>query len=1224
MEEPGIENLINEFLAALPAKKRRMLETSLGARLLGREAEGMLRAIAREATARGDDRVAWAFKLNADLLAHCRERGVAAVFDSLDANTARQADPSLPNDAQAAFAELMRLDESETSDRASLERKIALCRILLPTIDRGASAEEWATICGILGNALSQQGRLAGDPRVLAEAVAACHRALEVYTKQDAPQAWGSIQKDMGNALMLQGQLTGDVGLLAEAVAATRCALEVYRRDETPRAWGILQGSLGNALAQQGRQTADPHLLADALDAFRRALEVFSGGETLRLWGETQINLGAALSIQSDLTGNPHLLAEAVAAYRSALRIFKKEDAPQDWALTQNNISNALLRQSKLTGDLDLRAEAVAAVRAALEVYSNDETPHDWARAQNSLGSALQEQGELMADPRLLGEAIVAFQSVLEVFSRDEAPQVWGWIQMNVGKTLAHQGNLTGDPRLFAEAIAANRRALEVFSKEEAPAEWGKTQNNLGNALLEHGALTDDPHLFAEAVAAYRRALAVYSKEETPLDWGRTQHNIGTALLIQAELTDDPLRLAEAAATYRGALEVYSKEETPRAWGMTQNNLGNALARHGELTDDPHLFTEAATAYRCALEVYSKEKTPRDWGQTQHNIGTALLIEAERAGHPHLLPEAITACRRALEVRVAEHTPIDYLNSARALAHALFHQEAGRAAIDAMEPLLSAGTALVLAEPSQQRQRVLLERLSGLGDDLAAANIALGDTPAAIVALGRGRAIVLNLTAAITGLDNRTELQKARSNWRATQGAADKAEERERVVESMIAEGHGDPINLSKARATAARARQAVHESYLRFRTLLREADLDQPEALEPVELSAAIPPGGALVMPVIPSRGDGCVLILTAGEHRPKMLPLPGLTRSWLSQQLNEWFRGYGQFHDSSAHKKGHVDGDDIDAWNRTIVAVLTDVGVRLMAPVDKVLRERPDLATGKAEVILMLPGRLSALPLHAAPVTAEGAIFLDHWIVRQVANPRMLLAAHKASARTNEKPSLLGITNPKGDLGVSVNPAAKLHWFPDGRYKDLVGPDATIGAVRESLPHHTHVCFYCHGGWDPRDPEQSGLELSDGIMKATAMRELELGVSRFAMLAACETALHDLTRIPDEFVSLPIALNEAGVPCIAASLWPVPVGPTRNMVEGVFRRQIQDALPPAAALRATQLDLRGPNWRFPLAQGVLGFGTPADTTAGAATSPLPQDVPDLYAWAGFACFGG
>ena len=155
----------------------------------------------------------------------------------------------------------------------------------------------------------------------------------------------------------------------------------------------------------------------------------------------------------------------------------------------------------------------------------------------------------------------------------------------------------------------------------------------------------------------------------------------------------------------------------------------------------------------------------------------------------------------------------------------------------------------------------------------------------------------------------------------------------------------------------------------------------------------------------------------------------------------------------------------------------------------------------------------------------------------------------------------------------------------------------------------------------------------MSDGVLTVMQLRDLQLGVSRFAMLAACETGLHDLRQIPDEFLSLPVALNEAGVPGVVASLWPVPAGPTHAMVQGVFRRHIAGGLSPAAALRETQLALRGEGWRFPIGDHVLGFGTPASADA-AIGGIVPADglapvdpqtpAPNLFSWAAFVCFGG
>jgi CHAT domain-containing protein len=61
----------------------------------------------------------------------------------------------------------------------------------------------------------------------------------------------------------------------------------------------------------------------------------------------------------------------------------------------------------------------------------------------------------------------------------------------------------------------------------------------------------------------------------------------------------------------------------------------------------------------------------------------------------------------------------------------------------------------------------------------------------------------------------------------------------------------------------------------------------------------------------------------------------------------------------------------------------------------------------------------------------------------------------------------------------------------------------------------------------------------------------------------------------VPDEFIGLPAALLEAGVPCVVASLWPVEASATQWLVERFFSAQLGSSSP-AAALRQAQIDMR------------------------------------------------
>ena len=311
----------------------------------------------------------------------------------------------------------------------------------------------------------------------------------------------------------------------------------------------------------------------------------------------------------------------------------------------------------------------------------------------------------------------------------------------------------------------------------------------------------------------------------------------------------------------------------------------------------------------------------------------------------------------------------------------------------------------------------------------------------------------------------------------------DKAEDRERTIPTATAHSKAEPVDMMTTRDTAIAARETVHAEYVRFRKLLREAGLDKPEPVSIAEAAEAIASGGALIMPVIPSRGDGYALILAAGVRRPEVLPLAGLTEAWLGAQLGIWFEGYTAFLGSVGEPR-EVWNIAVAAWNRTMASVLLEVGAKLIGPVDRCLRETMRLQTGTAEVILMLPGRLSALPLHAAPVNDDGGILLDHWVVRQVANTRVLLTTHLANQRDSKPATLLGITDPQDNIGILHNPAADPGWFPVGGCMDLIKADATVDVVKTLLPRHSHVCFYCHGDWDPQTPELSGLEMADGTL--------------------------------------------------------------------------------------------------------------------------------------------
>ncbi|MBM4430644.1 MAG: CHAT domain-containing protein [Chloroflexi bacterium] len=176
-------------------------------------------------------------------------------------------------------------------------------------------------------------------------------------------------------------------------------------------------------------------------------------------------------------------------------------------------------------------------------------------------------------------------------------------------------------------------------------------------------------------------------------------------------------------------------------------------------------------------------------------------------------------------------------------------------------------------------------------------------------------------------------------------------------------------------------------------------------------------------------------------------------------------------------------------------------------------------------------------------------------------------LIGCHKLSQLSRDT------TNPDGSLLFSPQEvAAVLSYFPPDQSKALRGQAATQQAVRQNLPQYPVLHFSTHGwaGW--QEPLKSGLLMAgDPPLTLGDILELRLERSRLAVLSACETGIPG-TKLPDEVISLPAGLMQAGVAGVAASLWSVNDLSTAMLMERFYRLWRADGLVPALALREAQ----------------------------------------------------
>ena len=138
----------------------------------------------------------------------------------------------------------------------------------------------------------------------------------------------------------------------------------------------------------------------------------------------------------------------------------------------------------------------------------------------------------------------------------------------------------------------------------------------------------------------------------------------------------------------------------------------------------------------------------------------------------------------------------------------------------------------------------------------------------------------------------------------------------------------------------------------------------------------------------------------------------------------------------------------------------------------------------------------------------------------------------------------SLAAVINPTGDLIFAPIEGALVaaHFearsrLPSTRQRPPPRP------CSPGLKGKTHWHFATHGTFDLEEARRSALAMKGGVPLSvgTLLETDGLGHPRLVVLSACETGLHDIDRMPEEFIGLPGAFMTIGARAVLGTLWPV-----------------------------------------------------------------------------------
>jgi CHAT domain-containing protein/tetratricopeptide (TPR) repeat protein len=1012
-----------------------------------------------------------------------------------------------------------------------------------------------------LGALLKKSGKAALGKPYLEQAVA-LHRKV---MGDDHPDTAAALVH-LGSALATLGKLAQARPLLEESLAIRRSALGNLH----PRTAESLN-VLGTLLLQAGEVRPAQRCLEEALTIRRKVLP--AGHVSI---AESLTNLGQALAAAGEYGPSRRCTEEGLAMFRKAL------GAGHPHTLTARNNYGAMLeRQGDLLAARTCFEQALAGSRKEL-----GEDHRGTAVARNNLAGVLNELGEAPL-ARALFEANLAFAR-RELGT--EHPFTVSCLN-NLGWTLTSLRDFEGARRYFEEALALRTAALPAGHPDIAA-----VQTNLGYVLAQTRELDGARKLLEASLRARRKALG----DEHP--------EVAHTLLNLASLLDDSGDRQGSRRCFDEALAIHEKRGgEPAQVVAVLNNMGLRFFLDGKTAGARHCFEDALRK--------GAPLGPDHLGIAVARNNLAGLLAA--AGEP----------RRAWQLHREGSAAMARL-SANLLAGSAEREHAGILA--RWQPGFESLVSLAAASP-ELAGAVERELLAAVLDWKAASGSSLRTRLEALV-VGKDR----------TASDLHIRLRAVRHQrvQLALHGSGLTAAKAHAALKALTAE-QGDLERQLAARvagyAALARARQAGPEEVARQlprgAVLVETIRYRRLEARGKLPREAVLKPWYAALLLWRTADGRAEVRLVDLGEA--------GL----LETAIHAWRK---------AAQRGPipraVERDlRVRLWQRLAEAlpprmerlVVAPDGELALIPLEAIRLEDGKylvehfvvsyVGSGRDLMPRPLRGETSDVALIVAdpdydqdggagePVKAErvprGADRLRSGL-RFVALPGFAREAEAVGKLLTGRPGWRVVAAQKGDASEDRLAAVKrprllyciTHGFflqdaerprEKGRLRDLElvsGPSRPLPNFGADARLRSGLALAGANKWQAR----SAKGLSDGLLTALEVENLDLWGTELVVLSACETGLGEV-QVGEGVLGLRRAFLLAGAQTVVASLWKVPDAETEKLMTSFFERWLKGAAR-ADALRQAQLELI--------------------RSLRLSGNPTRRDAPPLY-WAGFICHG-
>lgn len=882
----------------------------------------------------------------------------------------------------------------------------------------------------------------------------------------------------------------------------------------------LVLSNLGMGLSYLFELTGGTDLADEAILVSKKALNLI-GDNPLALPGILN-NLGnVLLDLASSHQGNNHYIDESIKLYEDILG--KLPLASNDWIKCANKFGDALYLSYDFSGHLDQLDKAILLKKTALEKTSAN-SPERYSRLA-SLAECFRRRYYHLGDISDLEASIVDFRHSIKLSSSTSL----GFHEhlSSLGNVLLERYSLAGAPEDLDESITLCHRAIELSS--DSPISSKHPLANLGNALTARFKLRGNSIDLEEAISVLEKAIGL---AENDVQISVYYNSLGACLLSKYELSSDIIDLVNACDCFKKAINysAIGSSLIPIFW----TNQGQALTKRFEISCDSLDYENAVKAFQESGEG------------SDINPGAALLSFqswSELTLKQSRWEESLIVAKRGLDVRkylyktqLSRKTKESQLTRGEKLTAYASYSCAKLGRLDNAVEIIEAGRWQLMSE-ALSLGKIDIDRLNSLNPNLARRYYNV--------------------------IDQIEEFQFKPPNSTQFSDSA----------------GLFESQDLFKNKAI-------LQKNYLELEAIISEIqmlpefeDFMEEMSIENIRIAAI---GSPIVYMVISPVGGMALLVERTQEI--SVLWLDKINESLLHEKVigdrnidnASYLKMYIQWFSSVLNNMSIEEQSTIHlAWCNSMDNLTKWLWDMIMGPLISWLKFK------EISSFSFVPtGLLGLLPIHAAWTEDEtkstGRRYaIDDVNIVYIPNARSVIAANSC---INIKPkNILAVDNPDGSLSFSSPEiASALLHFPLSEQLLLGGLAATREMVLDTMSNANVLHFSTHGIGKVGNAIEGGLFMANNqLLTLEDIVKKRLQNTRLAILSACETSKIDI-RLPDEVISLPTGLLQAGIPGVIGSLWIVQDVSTMMLIIRFYDLWMISNFSPDKALQGAQIWLR------------------------------------------------